>query len=196
MPKTSFRSRRDLDRRQLLLFSESPAPPPLPADPRDLFRELNERFFEGRLHARVVWSERLTASAGSCQSEDRLIRLSRPYHRRQPDALPVTLAHEMCHLLVPGHGPEFRELGARIARALRVTWQEFRYAQQWADLSRYRYVYKCLECGAEFPSRKRRRVSCARCSPGPYRERFRMVLTESRARPGPVLRGERPARPI
>jgi predicted SprT family Zn-dependent metalloprotease len=182
---------------QLLLFSMSePAPPrpDLPTDLHELFRELNDRFFEGRLDARVEWSRRLTSSSGNCRPDDKLIRISVPYHRRRPDALPMTLAHEMCHLLVPGHGPEFRRLALPIARALGVTWREFRYAERWADLSRYRYVYACPSCGLEYPSRKRQRASCGKCNPEAFDERFRLVLTESRARPGPVLLSERPVR--
>ncbi len=162
----------------------------------ELFAELNRRFFGGRLRADVAWSRRLTASAGSCRHEDAVIRLSVSYHERCPEALPVTLAHEMCHLLVPGHGPEFRRIGQPVARALGVSWAEFRYAQRWADPRRFRYVYACPACGAELPSKKRRRVSCGRCAPGVFRPEFRLALTESRAKPGPVLRGERPARPF
>jgi hypothetical protein len=100
----------------------------------------------------------------------------------------------MIHLVTPNHGPEFREMGKRIARALGVTWNEFRYATRWADLKRYRYLYACPRCGLELPSKKRRRASCGRCNPEGYDERYRLVLRESRARPGPVLRGERPVR--
>jgi len=159
-----------------------------------VFRELNERFFGGRLEARLEWSSRLRAVAGTCRPREGLIRISESYHRRRPDALPVTVAHEMIHLVEPGHGGVFREIGMRIAAALGVDWDEFRYSETWADLTRYRYLYTCPGCGRELPSRKRRSVSCGRCSPDGFDEAFRFVLTESRARPGPVLRGERPVR--
>jgi predicted SprT family Zn-dependent metalloprotease len=197
-----------LDRsvRQLLLFESGDATAAVeraaPAgrggslpDLVPLFDDLNRRFFDGRLSARCEWSERLTASAGNCRPEERLVRVSAPYHRRSPDALPVTLAHEMCHLVVPGHGAAFRRLGEPIARRLGATWREFRYAQRWADLRRYRFVYRCPRCRAEVPSRKRLlRVSCGRCHPDAYSRVHRLECVESRTRPGPVLRGERPVR--
>jgi predicted SprT family Zn-dependent metalloprotease len=175
--------------RQLLLF-ETPPPP----DPGALFDELNALLFGGELSAEVEWSNRLTASAGTCDPVRRRIRLSTRYHERRPEALRITLAHEMLHLVVPDHGPRFRKLGRVIAQKLGTTWEDFRYAERWADLSRYRYVYSCPGCGFELASRKRRRVSCGRCGPQRFDERFRLVLSESRARPGPVLLSRRPVR--
>jgi predicted SprT family Zn-dependent metalloprotease len=185
--------RADRDSGQLFLFEEKPARVE-PPDLERVFSELNDRFFEGKLAARLEWSNRLTSSAGSCRPEAKLIRVSRVYWRRHPDSLPVTIAHEMIHLVTPNHGPEFRRRGMPIAEALGVTWNEFRYATRWADLRRYRYLYACPRCGLEFPSKKRRRASCGRCNPTGYDERFRLKLSESRAKPGPVLRGERPVR--
>ncbi|MCU0726535.1 MAG: SprT family zinc-dependent metalloprotease [Planctomycetes bacterium] len=165
-------------------------------DAESLFRQLNQRFFGGRLRANIEWSNRLTASAGSCIREDRLIRLSVPYHQKNPRALRITLAHEMCHLLAPRHDEAFRRLAAPIVRALRVSWEEFRYAKHWADVKRYCYVYECPSCGAELPTRKRQRVSCGRCSPREYRPEFRMTIRETRREPGPVLLGKRPVRTL
>ena len=184
--------------RQLQLFDAAPLQPtPVPELPDlgRLFEELNARFFDGQLVARCEWSRRLTASAGNCRPKERLIRVSVGYHRRRPDALPVTLAHEMLHLLIPGHGAEFGRAGKPIARALGTTWEKFRYAEAWADLRRFRYLYACRTCGVEIPSTKRRRGSCRSCGPsGEYCEEYRLVLAESRARPGPVLLGMRPVR--
>jgi predicted SprT family Zn-dependent metalloprotease len=170
------------------------AEPPLPDLP-PLFERLNRRFFEDRLEARCEWSERLVASAGNCRPAEGLIRVSAPYHRRTPAVLPITLAHEMCHLVVPGHGATFRRLGEPIARALGAEWRQFRYADPWADLRRHRYLYRCPTCGAEMATRKRlQRVSCGRCGPHGYSEDHALACVESRARPGPVLLGQRPVR--
>ncbi len=159
-----------------------------------LFTELNDRLFGGILSARVEWSARLTATAGTCNPAERLIRLSRPYHERTPALLPVTLAHEMCHLIVPDHGPAFRRLGRVVARALGVDWRVFRYAERWVSLDRYAFLYRCPRCGVETPSTKKLRASCTHCGPNVFDESRRLTLAESRARPGPVLLGERPAR--
>jgi len=199
-------SRRPGEPRQLDLFAFEPDPPP-PAEPPsdepptevrpDLsarFTVLNDRFFDGRLRARCEWSDRLTASAGNCATRDGVIKISAPYHRRHPESLDATLAHEMLHLIVPDHGPVFRRIGGAIARSLGISWNEFRYAKPYADTTRFRWVYACPSCRRERPSRKRRVVSCGHCGPSRFDERFRLVLVESRARPGPVLRGERPWR--
>lgn len=206
-------SRRKRSPRQLLLFDgkghprsgrarrKEPAPvlaseresPALP-DLKSLFDRLNQRFFEGRLKAKVSWSNRLTASAGSCDRRVRHIQISVKHYLRRPDLLQITLSHEMLHLIVPDHGPKFKELGMALAKRLRVSWREFRYAELWADLSRYSYVYACPVCGVEIPSRNRRRGSCGLCGPGKFQTEFLLVLTESRTHPGPVLLGQRPVR--
>jgi hypothetical protein len=94
----------------------------------ELFSALNRRFFDSRLAARCEWSGRMKTSAGSCDVEGRLIRVSVPYHVRRPDLLKGTLAHEMCHLLEPNHGPGFRRLAGPVAHALGLDWKTFRYA--------------------------------------------------------------------
>ena len=169
---------------------ESPALPDLDA----LFSELNARFFAGALAATVEWSNRLRAASGKCNITRRIIRISVRHHLKRPDLLEATLAHEMLHLVVPDHGREFRQIGVHISRTLGVTWEQFRYAENWADMSRFKYVYACPSCHAELASRKRRTASCGRCGGGKFDERFRLTLTESRARPGSVLLGERPVR--
>ncbi len=195
MPRNRISPEPNRNPGQLSLF-ESRSVPLEPPNLDEIFATLNERFFGGRLRARLEWSNRMQSSAGSCRPEQDLIRISTVYWRRHPDSLPVTLAHEMIHLVTPTHGPEFRRLGEPIAQALQVTWHEFRYATRWADLTRYRYLYACPRCGREFPAKKRHRASCGKCHPGGFDMRFRLVLRESRARPGPVLRGERPVRGV
>ncbi len=158
------------------------------------FIDLNQRYFKGLLDARVEWSNRLTAASGKCNITKRIIRISVRHYQKRPQLLQATMAHEMLHLIIPDHGKDFRLLGTWIAGQLGVTYEEFRYAERWADMTRYRYLYACPACGAELVSKKRRAVSCGRCSGGRFDERFRMALAESRARPGPVLLGERPVK--
>ncbi len=176
--------------------SSSPADPEefLLPDLEEYFIDLNERFFKGLLSARVEWSNRLTAASGKCNITRRIIRISVRHYQKRPRLLEATMAHEMLHLIIPDHGKDFRLLGTWIAGQLGVTYEEFRYAERWADLTRFKYLYACPACGAELVSKKRRAVSCGRCSGGRFNERFRMVLAESRARPGPVLMGERPVK--
>jgi predicted SprT family Zn-dependent metalloprotease len=206
MPRRRTSTEREAAGGQLFLFPTAEPDRPAasrrlpgkgPLDPAILWRifdDLNERFFEGGLAGDIEWSERMTASAGSCCRAECRIRISAPYHRRRPDLLEATVAHEMLHLIIPNHGREFRIVGRRIAAELGVSWREFRYPPRRADLTRYRYLYACPVCGWELPSKKIRSVSCGFCHPSGFDERFRLVLTESRARPGPVLRGERPVR--
>jgi predicted SprT family Zn-dependent metalloprotease len=194
---TVTRLEREAKKGQLVLFGLlEPEPPPDPRalpDLKALFHELNERFFQGVLSARVEWSTRMSGTAGRCFIKRRLIRISALAHQRNPRLTGATLAHEMLHLIVPNHGPKFRRLGKPLAAGLGVTWREFRYAEPWVDIRYIKYIYACPVCGREKASRKRRAISCGRCHPGVFDERFRMGLTESRAHPGPVLLGQRPA---
>ncbi|MBE3575128.1 MAG: SprT-like domain-containing protein [Firmicutes bacterium] len=157
---------------------------------QELFRRLNENLFQGRLRADVHWSSRLRRSAGNCCPARHLIRLSRRYHEAYPDQLPLTLLHEMIHLLHPGHGPAFRREALRVMGAVGVTdYRQFRYARPLpagagggperrgaAPLRRREYVYACPGCGRLFHARGRwrRRRSCGICHPGGFDARFEL----------------------
>ncbi len=97
-------------------------PHPLPPveDLQALYEHYRRAYFDGQLppvtEVSIEWSSRLTASAGLCKPRQRVIRLSTHYHRKHPDEVGMTLLHEMIHLLVPGHGPAFRQWMAEIGR--------------------------------------------------------------------------------
>lgn len=65
-----------------------------------LDKKLNEKF------QKIEWSKRMTSSAGKCTG-DGIIRLSVDYHRKHPEEIESTVAHEMIHLYVKNHGYEF-----------------------------------------------------------------------------------------
>lgn len=124
----------------------------------DAYRELY--FKEGQAYAippaadvTLQWSARLTASAGICYPRQRVIRLSPQYHVQHPDDVSATLLHEMIHLVVPGHGPQFyawmeriQALGGHVAR----------YAKTRATpQTTARWVYTCRDCGAEAKRQRR-----------------------------------------
>lgn len=117
---------------------------------------------------RIEWSNRATASAGICYSKQRLIRLSTHYHARFPEEVEATLLHEMIHLLVPGHGPEFYRWMERI-RALGGRVQ--RYAKERAlPKKNVKWLYTCLFCRRSYPYTRRlayggRNHYCKRCGP-------------------------------
>ncbi|PMC75192.1 MULTISPECIES: M48 family metallopeptidase [unclassified Brachybacterium] len=100
------------------------------ADLLALAREVSDTYLGGRARpASVTWSTRQNRRWGSCTSADATIRLS---HRLQgmPDyVVRAVMMHELVHLLVPDHGPEFRALMANYPDAERanafldgVTW--------------------------------------------------------------------------
>lgn len=117
---------------------------------------------------RIEWSHRITASAGLCYPAKKLIRLSTHYHARFPDDVEATLLHEMIHLIVPGHGPDFYRWMARIrARGGRV----YRYSKERAlPLSHAKWLYTCRNCGRSYGYTRRLahggvRHYCRRCGP-------------------------------
>lgn len=153
------------------------APTPLP-DEAELYRRYEDfaaRYFDGKLppahEVTIEWSNRLTSSAGRCSGPLKIIRLSTHYHRRFPEEIDVTLLHEMIHLLVPGHGPEFYRWMDHInARGGHVR----RYAKERATPARHRWLYTCAGCGRKHPRRRRlphggRRHRCRGCN-GKVRE--------------------------
>ena len=139
---------------------------------------LNARYFGGALPAiDIVWSSRLTSSAGMFVShagprsrEDgrsetgrprRLIRLSAPLLQHLPEReLLSTLAHEMIHQWQfdvrkrrPDHGPDFLEKMEAMNRdGLRITIHHTLDEEVSAFMT---YAWRCLECGQDYQRQRR-----------------------------------------
>lgn len=119
----------------------------------------------------VEWSTRLISSAGLCRPRERLIRLSVPYHVKFPNEVDSTLLHEMIHLLVPNHGPEFV---AWMAHIRRLGGDIKRYSLERATPVKYRWRYTCVGCGISRRNVRRyplggKNYRCRRCG-GSLRE--------------------------
>ena len=71
-------------------------------------RELSRRWLGGRARpASVRWVTNQDSRWGSCTPVDRSIRLSTRLQGMPSWVLDYVLVHELAHLLVPGHGPDF-----------------------------------------------------------------------------------------
>jgi predicted metal-dependent hydrolase len=71
-------------------------------------RELSSRYLAGRARpAAVRWVGSMRRRWASCTPSDRTIRVSTRLRAVPPWVLDYVLLHELAHLLVPGHGPDF-----------------------------------------------------------------------------------------
>lgn len=76
-------------------------------------REVSEAHLGGRAHpSSVTWSTRQNQRWGSCTPADGTIRLSHQLQDMPDYVVRSVMMHELVHLLVPGHGPEFKALMA------------------------------------------------------------------------------------
>lgn len=83
--------------------------------------ELSDRYLGGRARPRSVqWSARQNLRWGSCTSAEGSIRLSTRLQGMPRWVVESVMVHELVHLLVPDHGPDFQELMARYPRAERA----------------------------------------------------------------------------
>ena len=74
-------------------------------------REVSEKYLGGRAHpSSVTWSSRQNQRLGSCTPTDGTIRLSHQLQGMPDYVVRSVMMHELIHLLVPGHGPEFTAL--------------------------------------------------------------------------------------
>jgi predicted metal-dependent hydrolase len=93
---------------------------PAEADLMARARDLSQRFLEGRAQpASVRWVTNQGSRWGSCTPVDRTIRLSHRLKGMPEWVLDYVLLHELAHLLVPGHGPQF---WAEVERFPRTEW--------------------------------------------------------------------------
>ncbi|MFR9674282.1 M48 family metallopeptidase [Streptomyces sp. TR06-5] len=73
--------------------------------------DLSERYLHGRARpASVRWVTNQNTRWGSCTPAEGSIRLSHRLQGMPPFVVDYVLLHELAHLLVPGHGPEFWRL--------------------------------------------------------------------------------------
>jgi predicted metal-dependent hydrolase len=71
-------------------------------------QELSKRYLDGRAHPTSVrWVTNQSARWGSCTPADGSIRLSNRLRGMPAYVVDYVLLHELGHLLVPGHGPQF-----------------------------------------------------------------------------------------
>ena len=159
-----------------------------PAYLQRLWTDLNLRHFGGGLPSiEIVWSRRLTASAGLFVSRggprvpaigvrQRRIRLSAPLLRDASDRaereILATLAHEMIHQWQydilkrrPNHGPDFRrKMGEMNLVGLGIT---VRHDLTEAVRRLTRDAWQCLSCGRTYERQRRtiepRRHRCGGC---------------------------------
>jgi len=159
--------------------SATPQPAELPTEDElyRLFDQYNWTYFRGQLRRPTIqYSDRMTM-AGAYLPEQRIIRISRRYHRLFPEEITDTLKHEMIHLIHLKHDARFKAEAGRVGASVK--------ARTHPSLGRPpKYVYECRECRTEFPRQKRLVLaSCGYCSPrGRYDVRFKLVLKKRAAR--------------
>ena len=77
----------------------------------EMAREVSEAYLAGRAQpSSVTWSTRQNQRWGSCTPSDGTIRLSHQLQGMPDYVVRSVMMHELVHLLVPGHGPEFKAL--------------------------------------------------------------------------------------
>ena len=84
-------------------------------------RQLSASLLDGRAQPTSVrWVSNMASRWGSCTPSDGSIRVSGRLRDMPGWVLDYVLVHELAHLLVPGHGPDFWELVGRYPRAERA----------------------------------------------------------------------------
>lgn len=83
------------------------------ADLLERARAVRDQFLpQAPLPTRIEWSARQRSQWGSCTCSDGSIRLSARLRGMPQYVLDYVLLHELAHLLVPRHGPQFQRLVA------------------------------------------------------------------------------------
>jgi predicted metal-dependent hydrolase len=84
-------------------------------------RHLSADLLDGRAQPTSVrWVSNMASRWGSCTPTDGSIRVSERLRDMPGWVLDYVLVHELVHLLVPGHGPDFWELVAHYPRTERA----------------------------------------------------------------------------
>lgn len=70
-------------------------------------KKLARQFFQRDLEFRIGWSDQQKSRWGSCSPLSGEIRISRELQAFPPFVLDYVIVHELAHLIVPDHSPEF-----------------------------------------------------------------------------------------
>ena len=62
------------------------------------------------LHPSSVQIRSMTSRWGSCNCRTGSVHFAVQLADREPEFIDYVIVHELCHLLVPNHGPEFKQL--------------------------------------------------------------------------------------
>lgn len=158
----------------------------------ELFRELNELHFGGRLELPVLtWNERLSSTAGRFTPGSRnplrrrspLIEVASYLRELEDGAMHVsdTILHEMIHYQLwaegkpYGHTDEFHAIMRRVG------------AKRYNPVPKsrpYKHWYECPQCRKRIPARRKIGISacmdcCRSYAGGRYDRRFRLELVMS-----------------
>ncbi len=132
-----------------------------------IYDEYNVKYFQSQLSDNITieWSSRLTRSAGICYMKKKIIRLSTHYHMRYPQDIKSTLLHEMIHLIIPGHGREFKE---QVERINGLGGKVSRYSRERAKIPEKFWLYICPICSKHIIRtarlHKSKHYKCTECS--------------------------------
>lgn len=126
----------------------------------------------------IQWDERTRGPAGKCSQAKKKIRLSPHYFIKYDlDELWNILRHEMIHLLIPNHGPNFY---AWLDKLSAKGYPTSRFSK---EVSRPEWIYTCPTCEQEFEKARRlqRQSYCLKCGPvnGLLREQKIMYTDDS-----------------
>jgi predicted metal-dependent hydrolase len=85
-------------------------------------RELNKRYFGSELSWTQICytTEQNARTFGTCSTEDKTIRISDRLRKMPKFVHDYVVVHELAHLKVPGHGPEFWKLVNRYPKTERA----------------------------------------------------------------------------
>lgn len=84
-------------------------------------QQLNLQYLDGKaVPTSVQWSSRMSRIWGACTIEDKTIRISDRLRDAPNYALDYLLLHELIHILIPGHGADFKELLERYPELARA----------------------------------------------------------------------------
>ena len=118
-------------------------------DLKHRFNYYNKLLFYNKIadDTQIYWSNKMTSIGGNCTTSrignPPIIKISRKYIERYPDALDSTILHEMIHAYLPagsGHGYLFKNevdrlgsLGYKIDLHTRGNYTDFKYVLQCRD---------------------------------------------------------------
>lgn len=132
----------------------------------ELVDEISQKYFDKPFKDQVKFNFRLRTTGGRYLPAKRTIELNPKYYIEMREEFIGIIKHELCHYHLHIEGKGYKHRDPEFKQLLKKT-NSPRYCSPLpSSQKKYKYLYRCTECGLEYKRARRvdlRKYRCGKC---------------------------------